>query len=1113
MSKKNNIPRRRNDEFNRNKLREGSSERQLFDPRSDNPLAFNKPTTEDDSKNPTTRRDLLLKRPESATNSRRLWNADTNEEAEKSEHTQLETLTATSRSLSCFGTDAENQIPNRRTTTVDQPTDTQPILVEQDLIDTETIWKQKIQLHLSLCEKYLEILNCDLEYAEKKGLETLCWKRAVYSLVDQFRRALQKSSMASKPSGLANMLMEKESVVPVINPGGGMTFIKIEQQQQNQDNQLLIKQTKMILTLFLEYLDLSDSFYKRVTLFLKSVDDETDQDMETYLSQWRRTRKYKWYSCIPVRADIARYRLCYTPDTLDVQVTTDWTKQNAFKEAWKRYFLGIWLMPARGNFYFNLSLLLQQLKPTPGNEFYKLYLSTRSLMVRRNGFLNARESMLVLFENNRKWIHNHLQSTATATTTINTRQKKDANKRLNKPNKNSVGKSLLADKDAIIPALFVRLHGMLFTKIGLDEFASIKACYFDTLFEKNNGKTPGLIIDDSKPATNDSDQLSESHLFWFETIILCLSSLYTYDYANSKLTKLISINSAKIFYPDNNTDEQQQQQFQSLLEDLGESILFTYEIDLTCQIAIELFQRYLDPLLPSPNIPVLPKLPYVSLNYKDNKEFLLGTAATESQPDSQSDSQETVEGDHQAWLVFIEILLHWMVLNGVCIRSPDRVSLWESLIGDIGYDLISHQGKRFNDTHNCKISSSFWPLLLHFLNKLLSELPEEEKYDMVNKHLMQDDNNNNNNEKFSDSEIAFANNISMILGQEPDLPEENYLRGLGWVDEIHGRFLKLEPQVQQTTTTKQGLFDTVMRRKIKILDYGFTLVKHLDDILYYDPVEEIFTVFKQVEERATALDHEINLNQTKQDVDDYLYDEPVTTIAEMDDDVLLSSETECFDEKSEGDDIMTQLKKRREQLQSIVASAEQEERFGYRRLPARAKEREARLNHLRQCIIPGKTILVLDTNCFIGHIDHVRKLLESKKWTIIVPLVVVTELDGLRTNPHRLGLVAQQGIELLQNTLAVKSNKQLLRIQTSHNNFMNDISIRSEQFVFGETDKNLDDLVLSSCLWWIGQQVTKDDKTVPVCLVTGDRNLSVKARARDVEVVPVSAIIQLTPKE
>lgn len=316
--------------------------------------------------------------------------------------------------------------------------------------------------------------------------------------------------------------------------------------------------------------------------------------------------------------------------------------------------------------------------------------------------------------------------------------------------------------------------------------------------------------------------------------------------------------------------------------------------------------------------------------------------------------------------------------------------------------------------------------------------------------------------------------------------------------------------------------------------------------MYYDPVEEVFTISRSVEERAAMLEQERLSEQVKELKTDHLYDDdeeiptPVTTIAEMDDDVLLSNETEFSDEKNEGDDIMTQLKKRREQLQSIVASAEQEERFGYRRLPARAKEREARLNYLRERIIPGKTILVLDTNCFIGHIDLVKRLFAAKKWSFIVPLVgrffvilplyveqnhtkqlfyylVVTELDGLRTNPQRLGLVAQQGIELLQSTLAAKPKQSTsLRIQTSHNNFMNDISIRSEQFVFGESDKNLDDLVLSTCLWWISQEHNKEsssDTTVPVCLVTGDRNLSVKARARDVEVVPVTAIIQLTPKE
>lgn len=1242
-------PKRRDEDFNRNSnlltTRESTppaGERQLFNPRLDNPIAFNKSTTSNSILNKVQPEEAEPIRqtssfsPQRRSNpnpsssrppppsGRRLWNPNSNEsssptrpekveiktkttpkqsspqsspqpvkvkrqadpasahqktvkkevvktkltaeEQEKEDkrnklkalvislkaiENKLESIAAASSHLHCFKPDDhvidDSRKENSRRTT-DQPIDTQDtVLVEQDIKDAEKVWREKIDLHLSLGEKYLEVLKCDLEYAEKKGLESLCWKRAVYSLVDQFRRALKKSitvnnttaaaavtnAIASatphQPSELEKLLMEEtgeENVteVPVINDGKGMIFIKVEtpkEPQPAENDKLLAKQTRMILTLFLEYLDLADAFYQKLTLFLKSVDDEKDENMENYLSQWRRTRKYKWYSCVPIRGDIARYRLTYTPDTDidqnsmeydELTPVTTWTQKQAFEETWKRYFLGVWLMPAKGNLYFNLSLSLQPTQSTPGYEFHKLYLSTRSLMVRRNGFLNARESMLALFESNRRWISKNLELDS------NSKQKRRQQPKIKPTLKSAV------EKDAIVPALFIRLHGMLFTKIGLDGFSQVKRQFFDALFVKI---AESSNTDDEKTSlVQDSDELHEKHLFWLETIIISLSSLYTYDYANSRLTKLISSNSNKLFYPDAN-NEQHDQEYQTLSEDLGESILFTYEIDLTCQIAVELFQRYLDPVLLSPAVPNLPRLPHVSLRYSDNKDFLFGG----SRKTSDKSEQETVQStDDLAWLIYIEIMLHWMVLNGICIRSETRVSLWESLVGDIGYDLIRHVGKRGDsdmDDSTSKISPAFWPLLLRFLNKLLSELPSEDKYDMVNKHLLDVDEEgesgtSSNDTKFSESEYAFAKNVTRILGQRPDLPEENHLRGLGWVDEIHGRFLKLEQDGINAEANTDKL-STVIRRKMKILDYGFTLVKHLDDILYYDPVEEVFTISRSVEERAAMLEQERLSEQVKELKTDHLYDDdeeiptPVTTIAEMDDDVLLSNETEFSDEKNEGDDIMTQLKKRREQLQSIVASAEQEERFGYRRLPARAKEREARLNYLRERIIPGKTILVLDTNCFIGHIDLVKRLFAAKKWSFIVPLVVVTELDGLRTNPQRLGLVAQQGIDLLQSTLAAKPKQSTsLRIQTSHNNFMNDISIRSEQFVFGESDKNLDDLVLSTCLWWISQEHNKEsssDTTVPVCLVTGDRNLSVKARARDVEVVPVTAIIQLTPKE
>lgn len=881
-------PRRRDEERNK-------STRQLFDPRSDNPLAFNKPSLELKQTNKEEVAEERINRsPEIRRGDERpkrtLWNVNdkpvqldrrepsksiqpvqetihspivkrseqpavattttisttrTTTTPKKKVHkepdnqkddqrkqlkslistirtieTKLESLTLASRSLPCFQ-EQQKTIPNRRNTTLpDQPMT--PVLVEQDLIDIENVWRQKIELHTLLAQKYLEILNCDLDYAEKKGLETLCWKRAVYSLVDQFRKALKISAAAeavatstatasaAPVSELAALLMDEEDeedeLVPVIQPGGGMTFVKVEK-QPTEENPLAMKQTKIILTLFLEYLDKCDAFYQTVTSFLKSKENMDDASIETGLKQWRRTNKFKWYSCIPIRGDIARYRLSYTPDTETIK--TVWTKQTAFEVAWKWYFLGIWLMPAKGNLYFNLSLVLQQLEISPGNEFHKLYLSTRSLMVRRNGFLNARESMLVLFEGNRRWIYQKL---------LGETKKKGINKRPNRKQMNKEEENEVSmDRDAVIPALFVRLHGMLFTKIGLDEFPKMKRLYFNHLFEKQD-KPTGVIIDDGKKYENDPKLLSASHQFWLETIILCLSSLYTYDYSHSNLTQLISLNSTRIFYPDT-LDEKS---YQTLLEQVEESLLFRYEIDLTCQIAVELLQRYLDPLLPVVKVPTLPSLPHVTLQFEEEKSFLFDT--TTNNKEELMDQKEE-ESDQDAWLIYIEILLHWIVLNGICIRTKDNDSLWESLIGDIGYDLVSHQD-RFsnNDNQKSKISSAFWPLLLSFLNKLLNELPEEEKYDMVNQHFMQDEQVARDEHTFSEAEYEFAKTISMVLGQAPDLPEEDCLRGLGWVDEIHGRFLKLEPKVEQEQQ-QQNKFDTVMRRKMKILDYGFTLVK------------------------------------------------------------------------------------------------------------------------------------------------------------------------------------------------------------------------------------------------------------------------------------------------
>jgi protein SMG6 len=113
-------------------------------------------------------------------------------------------------------------------------------------------------------------------------------------------------------------------------------------------------------------------------------------------------------------------------------------------------------------------------------------------------------------------------------------------------------------------------------------------------------------------------------------------------------------------------------------------------------------------------------------------------------------------------------------------------------------------------------------------------------------------------------------------------------------------------------------------------------------------------------------------------------------------------------------------------------------------------------------------------------------------------------LDGLKFNPPPLGLAAHEALAYLNESLSSKK----IKIQTSKGNYLTDISF-SEEFDFGNGEdkkKNLDDLILGICLWYSHdksdeENTNNDHKNEVVVLLTNDRNLRVKARARGVDVV------------
>lgn len=166
--------------------------------------------------------------------------------------------------------------------------------------------------------------------------------------------------------------------------------------------------------------------------------------------------------------------------------------------------------------------------------------------------------------------------------------------------------------------------------------------------------------------------------------------------------------------------------------------------------------------------------------------------------------------------------------------------------------------------------------------------------------------------------------------------------------------------------------------------------------------------------------------------------------------------------------------------------------------------------------------LIPDTNGFIDHLASLAQLLESRKYILVVPLIVINELDGLakgQETDHRAGGYARvvqekarKSIEFLEQRF--ESRDSCLRALTSRGNELESIAFRSED-ISGQMGNN-DDLILSCCLHYCKDKA-KDfmptNKEEPirllreVVLLTDDRNLRVKALTRNVPVRDIPAFL------
>ncbi|KAM9320894.1 telomerase-binding protein EST1A [Gastrophryne carolinensis] len=200
---------------------------------------------------------------------------------------------------------------------------------------------------------------------------------------------------------------------------------------------------------------------------------------------------------------------------------------------------------------------------------------------------------------------------------------------------------------------------------------------------------------------------------------------------------------------------------------------------------------------------------------------------------------------------------------------------------------------------------------------------------------------------------------------------------------------------------------------------------------------------------------------------------------------------------------------------------------------ARKLEEHKRREQKIQAVLDGKTrpleleihplFLVPDTNGFINHLPGLKELLSSQVYILVIPLIVIHELDGLAKGQEvdqrgagqarSLQEKAKKAIQFLEQRF--ESRDPYLRALTSRGNELESIAFRSED-TSGKKGNN-DDLILSCCLHYCkdnAKEFMPSNKDDPirlrreVVLLTDDRNLRVKALTRHVPVRDIPAFLK-----
>ncbi|KAK9768078.1 hypothetical protein K7432_001574 [Basidiobolus ranarum] len=828
-------------------------------------------------------------------------------------------------------------------------------------------WEKTLSFHARLTSVYRKVITLDYEFSVKHDIEQRMWKLGFYSIIEKFRKLIQSDQ---------DVEWNRRHLVDVFQ-----TFLK----QSGHFYSNLLSKTQRSME----------------RCYSSTKETEQSNHGQKRISQY----KQSYHRSITFLGDIARYKTMYSG-----------LKSKNWSLAKSIYTKAAALSPNNGKSYNQMAIIATYEK----NPFDNVYFYYRSLSV-PHPFISARESLAIIFEQNRQHLVEKVGSKQRVEKFSSTMRKK-TDAALFKPD--GEGLQLLYD-------IFVRIQGILFTKISMETFPELRNLVL-YLFEHALDHESGF----ASMRTNDAILKMETMSFF---------NLYGFSVPEPP--------------------------------DFSSKDMMAYATALVFLLDFSI---------------LIMKACSTELNHQSTSNNSIKGLA----------SNERIV----SLLQYVALLARWLVLN-----IESWIWINEYYDNDAMISLYPEFPQTFKQFWSCMtlLANSLKQLSSNFEDKPLLEYEDFEiqqlpEFKFINGFAPLCENSPNTIhlylEPLSDLFTPFDASESDFSGssdsEEEESPYEESIASSQDTELLHIRVLSI----------------------LKDLDYLAALSK--PEIFHYDSFSHMFETSlisktPPTEMSPSKAPHRvISIDITKPKAMKQIEPE---NFSEEEGDEKNTNDLEVLDEMVE------EIRKEIHSKISLETDDPDNDTIG--NLKARKDELLA-LTELRsqmQLENPRKTahgirlksdytIVIFDTNNFVSELRLIQRLHRTQKFVISVPLVVFTELEGLKKNTRStLGPKAQRALEWLESEFLQQRNqaKTYLRAQTSKGNFLRDITLRNELWHDQTDGVNIsarsainDDVILQCCLYFINNNQESGYHN-PVVLVTNDVNMRLKGYAKYIPVATV----------